>query len=53
MGTLAKMARGDMVRFLAERDITDPEGIKAYDGLHFRFCPELSTETEYVFLKES
>ena len=51
-GTLAKMARGDMVRFLAERDITDPEGIKAYDGLHFRFCPELSTETEYVFLKE-
>lgn len=51
-GTLAKMARGDMVRFLAERDITDPEGIKAYDGLHFRFCPERSSDTEYVFLKE-
>lgn len=51
-GTLAKMARGDMVRFLAERDITDPEGIKAYDGLHFRFCPERSSGKEYVFLKE-
>ena len=51
-GTLAKMARGDMVRFLAERDITDPEGIKAYDGLHFRFCPERSSDKEYVFLKE-
>ncbi|MBO7681593.1 MAG: peroxide stress protein YaaA, partial [Clostridia bacterium] len=51
-GTLAKMARGDMVRFLAERDITDPECIKAYDGLHFRFCPERSTVNEYVFLKE-
>ena len=50
-GTLAKMARGDMVRFLAERDITDPEGIKAYDGLNFRFCPERSSEKEYVFLK--
>lgn len=51
-GTLAKMARGDMVRFLAERDITEPEGIKAYDGLNFRFCPERSSETEFVFLKE-
>ncbi len=51
-GTLAKMARGDMVRFLAERGITDPEGIRAYDGLHFRFRPERSTDTEYVFLKE-
>jgi len=51
-GTLAKMARGDMVRFLAERDITDPEDIKAYDGLHFRFCPERSSDKEYVFLKE-
>ncbi len=50
-GTLAKMARGDMVRFLAERGITDPEGVKAYDGLHFRFCPERSSDTEYVFLK--
>ena len=35
-----------------ERDITDPESIKAYDGLHFRFCPERSSDTEYVFLKE-
>ena len=51
-GTLAKMARGDMVRFLAERDITDPESIKAYDGLNFRFCPERSSDKEYVFLKE-
>ena len=50
-GTLAKMARGDMVRFLAERDITDPDGIRQYAGLNFRFCPERSTETEYVFLK--
>ncbi|MDO4406279.1 MAG: peroxide stress protein YaaA [Eubacteriales bacterium] len=50
-GTLAKMARGDMVRFLAERGITEPEGIKQYDGLHFRFCPERSSNTEYVFLK--
>lgn len=50
-GTLAKMARGDMVRFLAERDIADPEGIKQYAGLNFRFCPERSTDTEYVFLK--
>ncbi len=52
-GTLAKMARGDMVRFLAERDITTSEGVQEYDGLNFRFCPERSTDTEYVFLKET
>lgn len=51
-GTLAKMARGEMVRFLAEGNVETTEGIKAFQGLGYRFYEELSSEREYVFLKE-
>ena len=50
-GTLAKMARGEMVRFLAENGIRDLEGVKKFRGLEFAYCAELSTEKKYVFLK--
>ena len=49
-GTYAKMARGEMVRFLAERQIKEPEEMKAFDRLGYVFWPELSSEKEYVFL---
>lgn len=49
-GTLAKMARGEMVRFLAERQISALEGIKEFQGLGFAYCEELSDERKYVFL---
>lgn len=49
--TLAKMARGDMVRFLAEGNITDIEGIKSYDGFGFKFSEEFSEEDRMVFVK--
>lgn len=48
-GTYAKMARGDMVRFLAEENIEDPAGIREYRRLGYEFRKDLSTETEYVF----
>ena len=48
-GTYAKMARGDMVRFLAEEKIEEPEELKRYRRLGYAFREELSTETEYVF----
>lgn len=51
-GTLAKMARGEMVRFLAEENVETLEGIKAFQGLGYRYHEELSGEREYVFLKE-
>lgn len=50
-GTLAKMARGEMVRFLAENGICDPEGVKEFRELGFAYCEELSTENKYVFIK--
>ena len=48
-GTYAKMARGEMVRFLAEEKIEDPARIQKYNRLGYVFRGELSTETEYVF----
>lgn len=51
-GTLAKMARGEMVRFLAAEKICDPEGVKEFRGLGFSYKKEFSTEENYVFLRE-
>ena len=52
-GTQAKMARGEMVRFLAEHQIEDPEEVKGFDRLRYRFREELSSDREYVFIKEA
>ncbi len=48
-GTYAKMARGDMVRFMAEERIEDPKKLQAYNRLGYVFRDGLSTESEYVF----
>ena len=50
--TFAKMARGEMVRFLAETQAEQPEDMQKFDRLGFRFCPDRSCSTEYVFLRE-
>ena len=50
--TLCKMARGRMVRWLAVHGIEQPEGAQGFDELDFRFSPEESDETNYVFIKE-
>lgn len=50
-GTYAKMARGEMVRFLAEKNADTPESIKKFDRLGYHFDAERSTEKQYVFLK--
>ncbi len=51
-GTLCKMARGDMVRWMAQRRVEDPEELKEFDWLGYRFRPEHSDEKTYVFVKE-
>ena len=51
-GTLCKMARGEMVRFLAEEAVERPEGMRAFHRLGYRFSPEESGPDTYVFLKE-
>ncbi len=52
-GTMCKMARGEMVRFMAEHQIEDVEAIKAFDRLDYRYSKEQSDETTYVFIKET
>lgn len=51
-GSLCKMARGGMVRFLAERQSCTPVEATQFDRLGFRFHAELSNETTYTFVKE-
>lgn len=51
-GTYAKMARGEMVRFLAERKTERPEEMKSFCRLGYRYSEKESTKDRYVFLKE-
>lgn len=51
-GTACKMARGQMVRWLAERSVTDRADIRAFDQLGYRFQAELSAENRDVFIKQ-
>ena len=51
-GTYAKMARGEMVRFLAERKAERPEEMKLFCRLGYRYSEKESTKDRYVFLKE-
>ena len=50
-GTYAKMARGEMVRFMAENKIENPEEMKGFRRLGYTFQEELSSAKEYIFIK--
>ena len=50
-GTACKMARGEMVRFMAENNITDAEEIKAFERQNYRFDQKYSDENTFVFVK--
>lgn len=50
-GTMAKMARGEMVRYLAEENVSQVEAVKGFEGLGYCFCERLSDKDELVFLK--
>lgn len=51
-GTLAKMARGEMVRYMAENNVTDLEGLKEFTGLGYQYQKDISKERDYIFLKK-
>lgn len=50
-GVYAKMARGEMVRYMAERGIEDVEEIKGFNYLNYGFSEEHSKDNEFVFLR--
>lgn len=51
--TEAKMARGLMVRYMAQNNIENIEDIKNFSDLGFKFSEEYSTEKEFVFLNNN
>lgn len=51
-GTLAKMARGEMVRFMAENNVEQISEIKNFNRLGYRYTEEKSNNNNLVFFKE-
>ena len=50
-GTLCKMARGEMVRWMAENAVTAPEQLRDFSRQGYRFYPARSDENTYLFLR--
>lgn len=48
-GTYAKMARGEMVRYMAENHIEKPEDIRSFNRLGYVFIDKISSGNEYIF----
>lgn len=52
-GVYVKMARGEMVRFMAEKAVDDLTEIKEFKRLGFEYRDELSDEKTFVFVKST
>ena len=52
-GTACKMARGEMVRFMAENNITEAEDIKSFDRQNYVFRADKSDENTFVFIRKN
>ena len=52
-GTYAKMARGEMVRFMSKNNIENSVEIQKFDRLGYLFRSDLSSDTEYVFERKT
>ena len=50
--TAAKMARGAMVRYMAENQVKAPEQIKNFDWMGYRYIENLSDSSVWVFAVE-
>lgn len=49
----AKQARGAMCDFAIREQLRQPEDLKAFTGMGYRFEAERSTDTEWLFTRES
>ncbi len=50
-GVYAKIARGEMVRYLASIQATEPEHLKGFAWSNYAYDEARSTESSYVFLR--
>ena len=51
-GTMCKMARGEMVRFMAQNQVGAPEQVKSFNRLNYRIDETRSDENTFVFLRD-
>ncbi|MFA7566389.1 MAG: peroxide stress protein YaaA [Alkalispirochaeta sp.] len=51
IGAYAKQQRGRMARFILENAVDTVEPLKAYNADGYAYAPDLSTPTEWVFLR--
>ena len=49
VGVHAKMARGEMVRYIAEKQIKNPTDLRDFHDFEFQFEPEVSSDDHYIF----
>ena len=52
-GTKCKMARGEMVRYMAQNQVTAPEQVKSFNHLNYRFDESRSDGNTYIFLRDT
>ena len=50
-GTMCKMARGEMERYMAQNQISTPEQLKSFNSLNYRFDASRSDDNTYIFLR--
>lgn len=52
-GVYVKMARGQMVRYLAQNQINDLSGVQSFNESGYAFQKDLSSESEIVFTRKT
>ena len=52
-GTMCKMARGEMVRYMAQNQIQNPEQIKSFNRLNYHFDNGRSNDNLFVFISDA
>lgn len=52
-GTMCKMARGEMVRYMAENQIHNPAKIKEFNHLNYHFDESYSNSNLFVFIRNA
>lgn len=51
-GVYVKMARGEMVRYLAVHHVNDFKGVKQFHALGYRYDAQRSTASSFVFVRD-
>jgi uncharacterized protein len=50
---MAKRARGAMARYIVQNRLASPEGMKTFTSDGYRYMDDLSTDQQWVFLREN